>query len=45
MNDRTVEMREAGVADHVLVCTNTRDSEYPCCANAGGEAVLEEVKD
>jgi (2Fe-2S) ferredoxin len=45
MNHRTAEMREQGVSDHVLVCTNTRESDYPCCAEASGQDVLERVKD
>jgi hypothetical protein len=45
MNHRTADMREQGVSDHVLVCTNTRSSEYPCCAEANGQEVLEGVKD
>ena len=45
MNHRTADMREQGVSDHVLVCTNTRSSEYPCCAEASGQEVLERVKD
>jgi (2Fe-2S) ferredoxin len=42
---RTEEVREEGFTDHVLVCTNDRDSEYACCAGVGGEAVLAAVKE
>ena len=45
MNHRTADIREQGVSDHVLVCTNARGSEYPCCADASGQAVLDTVKD
>jgi (2Fe-2S) ferredoxin len=45
MQDRTAEVCEGGFTDHVLVCTNDRDSDYACCADAGGAAVLESVKD
>ena len=45
MNHRTTDVREQGFSDHVLVCTNARDSEYACCADAGGQAVLARVKD
>lgn len=45
MEDRTRHVEESGFTDHVLVCTNDRDSEYACCAEAGGEAVLGAVKD
>lgn len=44
MEHRTDDVREQGFSDHVLVCTNARDSEYACCANAHGEAVYESVK-
>lgn len=44
MRDRTDDVRENGFTDHVLVCTNARDSEYAACADAGGEAVLDAVK-
>jgi (2Fe-2S) ferredoxin len=42
---RTAEVRDSGFTDHVLVCTSDRDSEYACCAEAGGEAVYEAVTD
>ena len=45
MEHRTVDVREGGFSDHVLVCTNARDSEYACCADAGGQAVLDSVRD
>ncbi|SEH40327.1 hypothetical protein SAMN05192561_101621 [Halopenitus malekzadehii] len=44
MRDRTEAVRDRGVTDHVLVCTHDRDSEYACCAGAGGEAVLDAVR-
>lgn len=44
MQHRTTDIREKGFTDHVLVCTNTRDSAYACCADAHGEAVYEAVK-
>jgi (2Fe-2S) ferredoxin len=43
MEDRTGDVREQGFTDHVLVCTNDRDSEYACCAEASGRAVYEAV--
>lgn len=45
MIDRTEDVRGNGFTDHVLVCTNDRDSDYACCADAGGQAVLEAAKD
>lgn len=44
MRDRTDDVHENGFSDHVLVCTNDRDSEYACCAEAHGSEVYEEVK-
>ncbi|UIO99834.1 (2Fe-2S) ferredoxin domain-containing protein [Halobaculum sp. CBA1158] len=44
MRDRTDDVYENGFTDHVLVCTNARDSEYAACADAHGEAVLEAVR-
>jgi (2Fe-2S) ferredoxin len=44
MQDRTAEVQEGGFTDHVLVCTNARDSEYAACAGAQGGAVYEAVK-
>lgn len=44
MRDRTADVRESGFADVVLVCTNGRDSEYACCADAGGPAAYEAVR-
>lgn len=44
MRDRTEEVCEEGFTDHVLVCTNARDSEYACCADARGDEVLEATK-
>jgi (2Fe-2S) ferredoxin len=45
MQDRTGDVRDDGFTDHVLVCTNDRDADYACCADAGGQAVLDAVKD
>lgn len=44
MQDRTNDVHENGFSDHVLVCTNTRDSEHACCAEAQGKEVYELVK-
>lgn len=44
MKHRTEEMLEGGFSDHVLVCTNDRDSEYACCADAEGDAVYDAVR-
>jgi (2Fe-2S) ferredoxin len=44
MRDRTEDVHANGFTDHVLVCTTDRDSEYACCGDAGGEAVLEAVR-
>lgn len=44
MDHRTSEVYENGFTDHVLVCTNDRDSEYACCADAHGDDVYEAVK-
>jgi len=44
MQHRTDEVLENGFTDHVLVCTNARDSEYAACADAHGPAVYEAVK-
>lgn len=43
MRDRTAEVRERGFADHVLVCTNDRDAECACCADADADGVYEAV--
>ena len=43
MRDRTSDVRENGYTDHVLVCTNARDSEYAACADAHGAAVVDAV--
>lgn len=45
MNDRTADVRANGFTDHVLVCTNDRDSEYACCADADASEVYEAVKE
>jgi (2Fe-2S) ferredoxin len=44
MQDRTTEVVDGGFTDHVLVCTNARDSEYAACADAHGDAVHDAVK-
>ncbi|WP_313692845.1 (2Fe-2S) ferredoxin domain-containing protein [Halorarum halobium] len=44
MRHRTEEVHENGFTDHVLVCTNGRDSEYASCADAHGPEVYETVK-
>jgi (2Fe-2S) ferredoxin len=44
MRSRTDDVRENGFSDHVLVCTNARDSEYACCAEAHGDEVYDAVK-
>ena len=44
MRDRTDAVTATGCADHVVVCTGDRESEYACCADAGGAAVLEAVR-
>jgi (2Fe-2S) ferredoxin len=44
MRQRTQDVHENGFSDHVLVCTNDRDSEYACCAEAHGQEVYEAVK-
>jgi (2Fe-2S) ferredoxin len=44
MRPRTEDVLENGFSDHVLVCTNARDSEYACCAEAYGDEVYEAVK-
>ena len=43
MRDQTEDVREQGFTDHVLVCTNARDSEYAACAEAHGPAVYDAV--
>lgn len=45
MQRRTTEIRDAGFTDHVLVCTNERQSEHAACADAGGQAVYDAIKD
>lgn len=44
MERRTDDITENGFSDHVLVCTNARDSEHACCAGARGAEVYETVK-
>jgi (2Fe-2S) ferredoxin len=44
MRPRTDDVLENGFSDHVLVCTNARDSEYACCAEAYGDEVYAAVK-
>lgn len=45
MKERTTEVVEEGFSDLVLVCTNSRDSEYACCADVGGEEVATAVRE
>lgn len=44
MEDRSPDVSERGFTDHVLVCTNDRDAEYACCADADGRSVYGAVK-
>lgn len=44
MQDRTEDVLENGFSDHVLVCTNARESDYAACAEAHGQEVYEAVK-
>jgi (2Fe-2S) ferredoxin len=44
MEQRTEDVHENGFSDHVLVCTNDRDSEHACCAEASGEEVYAAMK-
>ena len=44
MIDRTEDVLENGFTDHVLVCTNARDSEYAACADAHGSDVYNAIK-
>jgi (2Fe-2S) ferredoxin len=44
MRDRTGDVLENGFTDHVLVCTNARESEHACCAGAHGRDVYDAVK-
>jgi (2Fe-2S) ferredoxin len=44
MNRRTEDVYERGFTDHVLVCTNNRDSASACCAEVGGQDVLNAVR-
>lgn len=44
MRSRTEDVLENGFSAHVLVCTNARDSEYACCAEAYGDEVYDAVK-
>ena len=44
MRPRTEDVLANGFSDHVLVCTNARDSEYACCAEAHGDEVYAAVK-
>ncbi|XGI84478.1 ferredoxin [Halorutilales archaeon Cl-col2-1] len=45
MRKRTQEVVDEGFTDHVLVCTNSRDSNYASCSEVGGEEVYDEVVD
>lgn len=44
MDHRTADVLANGFTDHVLVCTNDRESDYASCAEAHGQAVYEAVK-
>ncbi|MEA5386151.1 (2Fe-2S) ferredoxin domain-containing protein [Haloarculaceae archaeon H-GB11] len=44
MRHRTDEVLDGGFTDLVLVCTNTRDSEYAACDEVGGDEVFDAVK-
>lgn len=44
MRTRTDDVLERGFSDHVLVCTNARDDEHACCADASGVAVHDAVQ-
>lgn len=44
MNERTADLRDSGVTDQVLVCTNDR-AEHAACADAGGAAAFEAAVD
>jgi len=44
MKCRTDDQRDRLEA-HVFVCTNERDSDYPCCGEAGAEQTVAAVKD
>ena len=43
MKRRTDEILEHGFTDHVLVCTNDRDSDLACCGDIERQAAYEEV--
>lgn len=43
MNHRTEDVLANGFTDHVLVCTNNRESNYASCAAAHGPAVYDAV--
>ena len=42
---RRTEKQTTRLAAHVFVCVNDRDSEYACCADAGGEETVAAVKE
>ncbi|WP_128904117.1 (2Fe-2S) ferredoxin domain-containing protein [Halorubrum amylolyticum] len=44
MNERSEAIRDAGFTDHVLVCTNARDSECAACAEGGASETLDAVR-
>jgi (2Fe-2S) ferredoxin len=41
---RRTDKQTDRLAAHVFVCVNDRDSEYACCADAGGEETAAAVK-
>lgn len=43
MKRRTDEQTDR-LAAHIFVCVKDRDSEYACCADAGGDATADAVK-
>jgi len=44
VNEESAAVRDAGFTDHVLVCTNARDSEYAACAEGDADAVADAVR-
>jgi NADH:ubiquinone oxidoreductase subunit E len=44
MIERTHDQLDRGLVAHVFVCTNDRDSEYACCADAHGDEVADAVR-
>ncbi|WP_050032939.1 (2Fe-2S) ferredoxin domain-containing protein [Halorubrum halophilum] len=44
MNERSEAIWDAGFTDHVLVCTNARDSEHAACAEGDASETLDAVR-